>query len=97
MATLVAEGLEDHGTRLIHESVPTRIEKQGERLMVEWTGKGDQTSQKESFDTVLMAIGKCSSSELPMSIKKTFVFRPLKRCYCQLIGSWPLYVFLVSI
>ena len=66
MATLVAEGLEDHGTRLIHESVPTKIEKQGERLMVEWTGKGVQSSQKETFDTVLMAIGKCALVHLPI-------------------------------
>ena len=74
MAQLVAEGLEDHGTRLIHESVPTKIERQGERLMVEWTGKGDPSSQTESFDTVLMAIGKCAVGQKCLCQEKRVYF-----------------------
>ena len=56
MAQLVLEGLEDHGTRVISESVPTKIERNGEQLKVEWTSK-EGTSQ-ETFDTVLMAVGE---------------------------------------
>jgi len=57
MAQLVLEGLEDHGTRVISESVPTKIERDGEQLKVEWTSKEGGTSQ-ETFDTVLMAVGE---------------------------------------
>ena len=66
MAQLVAEGMEDHGTRLIHESVPTSIERHGEQLKVQWRGKGEPSSQEEVFDTVLMAVGESGiCSKLP--------------------------------
>ena len=64
MAGLVVDGMKHHGTRVIHGSVPEKIDRSTDtgRLHVYWSNQ----SQSEQFDTVLMAVGK-----IPLQYSRT--------------------------
>ena len=47
--------MEKHGTKFVKDSVPVKLEKRGEKIVVTYLTGGEQKS--EQFDTVLFAIG----------------------------------------
>ena len=57
MASLVAEAMEQHGTKIIREAVPEKIERlpDNNKLLVHWLSESGQ--HKDIFDTVFMAVG----------------------------------------
>ena len=59
MAQLATDYMESHGTRIIKQCVPVRIEKADDGLLhVTWKDSVTGESHKEPFETVLFAIGK---------------------------------------
>ena len=59
MAQLATDYMENHGTRIIKQCVPVRIEKADDGLLhVTWKDSVTGESHKEPFETVLFAIGK---------------------------------------
>ena len=54
---LVVDAMRQHGTKFLQPCQPSSIEKQNDgKLKVTW--RGDQGDEQDTFDTVLMAIGK---------------------------------------
>ena len=59
MAQLATDYMESHGTRIIKQCVPVRIDKADDGLLhVTWKDSVTGESHKEPFETVLFAIGK---------------------------------------
>lgn len=50
--------MERHGTRFIHETVPTKFEKVADKIMVHWKNLKTGIEGQEEFDTVLLALGR---------------------------------------
>ena len=57
MASMVAEAMEQDGTKIIRGAVPERIERLpgSSQFLVHWRGESGQ--DKDVFDTVFMAVG----------------------------------------
>ena len=59
MAQLATDYMESHGTRIIKQCVPVRIDKADDGLLhVTWKDSVTEEARKEPFETVLFAIGK---------------------------------------
>lgn len=59
MAQLATDYMESHGTRIIKQCVPVRIDKADDGLLhVTWKDSVTGEASKEPFETVLFAIGK---------------------------------------
>ncbi|RMX52297.1 hypothetical protein pdam_00010349 [Pocillopora damicornis] len=59
MAQLATDYMESHGTRIIKQCVPVRIDKADDGLLhVTWKDSVTGESRKEPFETVLFAIGR---------------------------------------
>lgn len=64
MADKVGEGLEAHGVKFIHTTVPERIVKlDSGKLQVHFKNKTTGEEGKEEFDTVLAAIGRNADTD----------------------------------
>ena len=60
MSQLVTDYMENHGTRFLRQCVPVRIDKEDNGLLhVTWKETVTGESHRETFETVLFAIGKC--------------------------------------
>eukprot|EP00163_Fabomonas_tropica_P028944 TRINITY_DN6027_c0_g1_i1.p1 TRINITY_DN6027_c0_g1~~TRINITY_DN6027_c0_g1_i1.p1 ORF type:complete len:496 (+),score=153.41 TRINITY_DN6027_c0_g1_i1:276-1763(+) len=59
MANLIGDYMKNHGTKFIHSSVPTKIEKQEDGLLkVTWTDSSDNSEHSDTYNTVMFAIGR---------------------------------------
>ena len=59
MSQLVTDYMENHGTRFLRQCVPVRIDKEDNGLLhVTWKETGTGESHRETFETVLFAIGE---------------------------------------
>eukprot|EP01027_Heterolobosea_sp_BB2_P022157 GEZU01032599.1.p2 GENE.GEZU01032599.1~~GEZU01032599.1.p2 ORF type:complete len:504 (+),score=174.12 GEZU01032599.1:256-1767(+) len=61
IAEMIVEYMEEHGTKFIRNSVPTSLEKEGDKIKVTWSrkmGDYDLGTATDTFDTVLFAIGR---------------------------------------
>lgn len=59
---IVHKDMEERGIRFILETVPKRIEPEGERLRVFWDDPKTHEEQSELFDTVLNATGRSADT-----------------------------------
>jgi len=58
MAEAIREYMESHGTKFIRPAVPTKIEKEGEKLKATWKDATTGQEASDVFDTVLVAVGR---------------------------------------
>ena len=59
MAQLVTDYMENHGTRFLKQCVPVRVDKDDNGLLhVTWKETVTGETHQETFETVLIAIGK---------------------------------------
>ncbi len=56
MAEKIGTHMADIGLKFLHESVPQKLEKEGEKIKVTYTEKGE--TKTGEYDTVLFAIGR---------------------------------------
>uniref|UniRef100_A0A8D8LWN3 thioredoxin-disulfide reductase (NADPH) n=1 Tax=Cacopsylla melanoneura TaxID=428564 RepID=A0A8D8LWN3_9HEMI len=59
MAKLICEEMADHGVQFLHKCVPLKIEKTADgKLKVQYKNVNEDKVYEETYDTVLMAIGR---------------------------------------
>ena len=61
MAGRIGEHMESVGTKFIKGCSPTKLEKNGEKIVVHYTQEGEAKS--DEFDTVLFAIGRTACTD----------------------------------
>ncbi|XP_067634559.1 thioredoxin reductase 1, mitochondrial isoform X2 [Eurosta solidaginis] len=58
MANIIKDSLIERGVKFLFTTLPSSVEKQGDRLLVKWTNSTTGEEGSGIFDTVLFAIGR---------------------------------------
>lgn len=63
MAGMIGKHMEENGVNFIKSSVPTKLEKKDDKILVSWENSETKEIHTGEFDTVLFAIGRYALTE----------------------------------